>query len=564
MSRPRAKKCKKVGGFIMRSKKMWKNAATCILALCMLAGCLTGCGEKGNSDLSSSDLSSSNLSSSDPSSKEPDEPKEPANLSYWCALDSNSQQTLVSFNDMEMLKEAQELVNVNVTYTHPASGTEQDQFNLKMTNRELEDIMENAWGSYPGGPSQAITDGIIIDLAPYIEQGYAPNFKKLLDENPGYAKQITTDKGEIYAFPAIGDAQAVSAGYIVRNDMLKAVNLEAPETIADWEEMLIAFRDKLRVKSPMTGTSGQLIGENGWLAGAFDTYPGYYLRDGKVQYGYMDHNFKTYLETMRRWYEEGLIDQDFFGNDTKTVNSKILNDDSGAFFGYIGTGIGTLMNSAKESNPDLELVAVPYPVGKAGDVAKFMKRSWEVKAGGQAAITTACKDIEAAMAYLDFWYSEEGSRLKNFGVEGVSYEMRDGLPYYTDEILKNPDGLSISAALGKYTRASQASVGLIDARYYEQYYQLPQQVDAVKLWNKNTDPALEVTLPAIAPTAEEAEEMATINAAVSTYVKEETTKFIMGLRDLNEFDSYVESLKGLNIDRALEIKQAAYERYLAR
>ena len=168
------------------------------------------------------------------------------------------------------------------------------------------------------------------------------------------------------------------------------------------------------------------------------------------------------------------------------------------------------------------------------------------------------------MAYLDFWYSEEGSRLKNFGVEGVSYEMRDGLPYYTDEILKNPDGLSISAALGKYTRASQASVGLIDARYYEQYYQLPQQVDAVKLWNKNTDPALEVTLPAISPTAEEAEEMATINAAVSTYVKEETTKFIMGLRDLNEFDSYVESLKGLNIDRALEIEQAAYERYLAR
>ena len=38
----------------------------------------------------------------------------------------------------------------------------------------------------------------------------------------------------------------------------------------------------------------------------------------------------------------------------------------------------------------------------------------------------------------------------------------------------------------------------------------------------------------------------------------------MGLRDLNEFDSYVESLKGLNIDRALEIEQAAYERYLAR
>ena len=64
-------------------------------------------------------------------------------------------------------------------------------------------------------------------------------------------------------------------------------------------------------------------GENAYLAGAFDTFPGYYLRDGKVQYGYMDDNFKTYLETVARWYKEGLIDQDVFGNDTKTVNSRI-------------------------------------------------------------------------------------------------------------------------------------------------------------------------------------------------------------------------------------------------
>lgn len=78
----------------MRSKKMWKNVASCVLTLCMLAGCLTGCGGKESSDLPSSDLPSSDLPT-----KDPDEPKEPAKLSYWCALDSNSQQTLVSFND---------------------------------------------------------------------------------------------------------------------------------------------------------------------------------------------------------------------------------------------------------------------------------------------------------------------------------------------------------------------------------------------------------------------------------------------------------------------------------
>ena len=138
---------------------------------------------------------------------------------------------------------------------------------------------------------------------------------------------------------------------------------------------------------------------------------------------------------MNRWYKEGLMDQDIFGNDGKTVNNKILNDEAGAFFGYIGAGIGTLMTSAQDTNPDLSLIGVPYPVEKEGDTARFMKRAWEVKSGGQAAVTTACKDVEAAMAYLDFWYSEEGARMKNFGVEGTSYEMKDGLPYYTDCLL---------------------------------------------------------------------------------------------------------------------------------
>ncbi len=534
-------------------RRTWKSLMACLLAGSLMAGCLTACGKESQKP------------------KEPDvtdvtdKPKEPAKLTYWCALDANSQSTLTSFNDMQMLKDAQGIVGVEVTYSHPAAGTESEQFSLKLTNREFEDIMENSWGTYPGGPSQAISDGIIIDLKPYLEKGLAPNLKKIMDENPSVAKQMMTDKGEIYAFPAIGiDAVEVTSGYIVRGDLLKKVNMDAPETIDDWEKMLTAFKDELNIKSPLTGQSGQMIAENAYLAGAFDTYPGYYLRKGKVQYGYMDDSFKTYLETMNKWYEKGLIDQDIFGNDSKTVNNKMLNDEAAAVFGYIGSNIGTVMTAAKETNPDLSLIGVPYPVGKKGDTAKFMKRAWEVKAGGQAAITTSCKDVEAAIAYLDFWYSEEGARMKNFGVKDVSYEMKDGLPYYTDEILKNQEGLSISAALGKYTRASQASVGLIDRRYYEQYYQIKEQVDAMNLWNENTAPALEVLLPSIAPTDEEAEELATINAALSTYVKEECTKFIMGLRDISEFDSFVESLKGMKVERALEIQQVAYERYQAR
>ena len=556
----------------MRNKKLWKRLSACVLAVTLSAGCMVGCGDKttnNNTTSESKTVASESEKSTETVATQPsEEVKAPVELTYWCALDANTQATLTSFNDMEMLKEAQAITNVEIDFTHPASGTETEQFNLKMTNLNLEDVMEYSWGSYPGGASQAIADGIIIDLAPYIEKGYAPNYKKILDENPHIKQQITTDKGEIWAFAPIGlNSVECTAGYIIRKDFLDAVNMEVPETIADWEAVLTAFKDQLKIEAPLTMQTGGLIGVNSYFAGAFDTYPGYYLREGKVQYGYMDENYKEYLTTMAKWYKEGLIDQDVFGNDTKTVSSNVLNNKSGAFYGYIGSGIGTIMNSAKETNPDLVLVGAPYPVMNDGDVARFMPRSWDVKAGGQAAITTACDEekIAAIMTYLDFWYSEEGSLLKNFGVEGLSYNMVKGEPQYSDEVLKNPDGLSIAHALGKYTRASQATVGLIDRRYYEQYYQIQEQVDAMNLWNENTAPAIEVKLPSIAPAEEDAEELAGINAALNTYVQEESTKFVMGLRSLDEFDDFVATMKSsYNVERALEIQQKAYEQYIAK
>ncbi len=551
----------------MKNSKVWKRLFASALAGCLLAGSLTGCG--GNNSAQTETKESTVTSESTVQKETESKPVEMeiVELSYWGALESNAQATLTSLNDMEMLNIAQEKTYTDVTYFHPATGTEKEQFNLKLANLELEDIMEYNWiSSYAGGPAQAIADGVLVDLTPYIEQGYAPNFKKILDENPQIKKQISTDEGQIYAFPAIclADGANVSGGPLVRADLVEKVNMEVPETIEDWEALLTAYKEELGLAAPFTGQTADLIGSTAWFAGAFDTFAGYYLRDGKVQYGFIDDNFKEYLTVMNKWYESGLIDQDIFGNDGKLVNSNILNDKSGAMFGNIGSHIGTLTNSSKETNPTLKLAGVTFPVANEGDTPKYIKRSFEVREGNQAAITTACEDIEAAMRYLDYFYSEEGIIAKNFGVEGVSYNMVDGEPVYTDEILNNPDGLSIAHALGKYTRASSPSVGIIDRRYSEQYYQLQEQVDAMILWNSDNTAALEVLMPPITATSEESEELAIISESLNAYVQEECTKFIMGLRDISEFDKFVEQCVQYGANDAIAIKQAGYDRYLAR
>lgn len=62
--------------------------------------------------------------------------------------------------------------------------------------------------------------------------------------------------------------------------------------------------------------------------------------------------------------------------------------------------------------------------------------------------------MELALGYLDFWYTEEGYYLKNYGVEGESYNLVDGQVEYTDVILNNEYDLVPAVALLLYSIGS--------------------------------------------------------------------------------------------------------------
>lgn len=135
----------------------------------------------------------------------------------------------------------------------------------------------------------------------------------------------------------------------------------------------------------------------------------------------------------------------------------------------------------------------------------------------------------------------------------------DGYPQYTDLIMKNPDGWTVKSALGSYTM-NLFGPRIADPRVPEQTMELPEQIEArYEIW-PDTD-ARKHLLPPITPNSEESKEFATIMNEVETYRDEMTIKYIMGQESLDTFDQYVENIKKLGIDRALEIKNAALKRY---
>ena len=175
------------------------------------------------------------------------------------------------------------------------------------------------------------------------------------------------------------------------------------------------------------------------------------------------------------------------------------------------------------------------------------------------AITTSCKDVEAAARLLDWAYSDEGHMYYNFGTEGVSYEMVNGEPVYTDLILNNSDGMAPGTVMTHYLRGNYNGPFVQDLRYLKQYYTLDGQKKSNETWAVAT--AAQYAMPNVTPTAEESEEYSTIMNEVETYRDEMTNKFILGTESLDNFDQYVETLNSLGLQRAIEIQDAALERY---
>ncbi len=102
----------------------------------------------------------------------------------------------------------------------------------------------------------------------------------------------------------------------------------------------------------------------------------------------------------------------------------------------------------------------------------------------------------------------------------------------------------------------------VDMRQAEGQYQLKEQHDAWDLW---MGASVDNALPGgISLTVEESTRLATLMTDIESYTDENLVKFIMGVEPLERFDSYVEKIKGMKIDEAISIQQAALDRFNSR
>lgn len=522
---------------------MKKKLGLALVALACI-GMFVGC-SKGNN------------SSGTTSSKNTDDA-----ITLWTAFTQPSQ-TVSSWKESPFHSGLEEKTGIKVDWQFPLEGTDTAQaFNLMMSDEVLPDII--VYGLRDDAEAY-IEDGVIHDLTDLLPDK-APNFWKFLQDNPEFDKAMKTDSGKYYGFGFFRETklQASFIGPMVRQDWLDENNLSKPENISDWEKTLEVFNEKYGAK--MAYVYDKM---DPGFAGAFGAHatsiPTFFVDDNdKVQFAQSQKEWAEYMAWMNKIYKKGLIDPDIVTLDDEGLKTKVANDQVGISSSF-ASQITVFNENAKNSNSPANWVSAIYPDQADGTPSESIYYDGQVQFPSYV-ISTSCtgEQLDKALEWLDYAFSEEGKLYWNMGEEGKTWEEIDGKPVFTSEIFDNELGVFEAKTLYTGNRGTGLGIQMLAAT------QVSAEKDPAKTsvgldWFHDNDSARDrrLSMP-ITMTSSESKEAATIQNTLDSFVKENSFNFITGDRSLDEFDDFVKELEAQGLSRLVEIKQAAYDRYLER
>lgn len=568
-----------------------KKLLSLLLALCMLFALFAGCGTEASAPTTSDESVASTpvapQEAQEPVSAAPETSAESADMpvsaqepeeaeiqvSYPLTEEDitltymNREYPLVTsmledevWSNHLLLKEAEKITGVKIDYIPVAAFNTGEVYALSYASGDYYDIYY--WGvyQYSKGADGAVEDEIFIPLNDLIDE-YAPYYKQARESSEDIMRDTISDEGNIVSFYVLNAENVYNGmGYMTRQDLLDEAGLDIPKTYDDWYEMLTAYKS-MGVTTPsynIGDMGGLFFGgfgfEYNWID--FMNTP-FFQIDGKVQFSPFADNFKLMLETTAKWYEEGLILQDFHSmHDMSDTQAKYYTGETALWTSYANAVNVFANNTTIEC---ASAVPIPNPVLKEGDQI-HIAISDSLVGNDCGAISTTCEYPELAVQWLDFWYSPQGRQLLDYGVEGVSFEFVDGQPQFTDVVTNNPDGLTTEAIQAFYLGYNFA--GMFDPTVMLTTYD-EGQLNAIDVWTSNIDTQWNYPTGATL-TAAEVEEYNGIYSDISTYLSTEAVSFVTGARSLDTFGDFIDTLKSMNVERCIEIKQEALDRYYSK
>ena len=570
---------------------MKKRIVTMLLALSLASGLLAGCGESTASSAAAesakpeSAAAPTQETAAAPESAQEAEPStaeesqveeavefqlaetvdlpitdEVTTFSMWCGAPPGGL-SVVGSPIMEYITEK---TNISLELLEQNMMTANEKFNLMVASQDYPDIISGFDESYSGGAVKGYEDDVIIDLTDLMEEN-APNYMAYIQQDQQNYRDAYNDDGQMLFMNGYNDYYVQARGNVIRQDLLDKLGLDIPVTYDDYHNVLEAFKNdgiEYPIWMPQAVQGGALLsagfGVSGYTLQQSGTH--FFQKDGIVYSSFLTEEYKEFLKLMAQWYSEGLMAKDFYAivDDMGSASEPaILNGNVGMWY-HMADKIGTYNKSA--SVEGFHAVGLADAVQQEGDISHFYQNEGSSKTTNKGiSISVQAEDPENILRFFDWFFTKEGSTVANYGIEGTSFEYdAEGNPQYTDLIANNPDYTFQQIAL-LYCWADIPTIVDRDRSFQATYTQ--DSLDAIELYGKNTDGAYEMPTR-LSFTAAESDEYASTIGDIETRADEQIVRFVIGeLNFDSDWDDFVQELKDMGLERCVELKQDALDRY---
>lgn len=496
-------------------------------------------------------------------------------LSFWTVIWQPQYVPAEGFGSMAFPQEQQKQTGVNIEYEIVSSDAMRENMSVRLASDDLCDIMAGAMFYYPGTVTEAIVEEqYFVNILDYKE--YCPNYiyeAAMRDptDKATYAACFYSDD-IISGFQCIGDESQIQIAAAARGDWLEKVGLNYADinTFDEFENMLLLFKSQIDTCEFPWGMLSVLdMGGsyilNGWDTLAYVPTAGlsyFYVVDGEICMGNStsrDYDLMTWLS---KCYGEGLIPPDW---QSVPNNSGYHDKTSTGSIGMITCTPVDFAADACSEYTDADAFWVPLPkLVKADNQVIHVGARISRSTYGSCCISAKCANIPLAVSWCDWRYSDAGSFLMSYGVQGETWDYdENGEIVWTDLVLNNPNGLSIDWVLILYTINQLAECGMEDTNRKFHYPDGLQCIELSKVWyDFEHDDAYDLPL-GFKLSDEETNETNAYASDISTYVAENYLAFMDGSKPLTEWDAYISGLMSIGLEPVLDVYQTAYNNFMA-
>lgn len=411
--------------------------------------------------------------------------------------------------------------------------------------------------------------GMFLNLDEY--KSYAPDYFGLVD---GEDRAIETNKmrvnGNLYCFEKLEKYRVAIAPLIgIRMDLLEEQNIAVPTTFEEYYDALVKIKEahpEMYGFSTRNGTN-YMIGNFAYSMGTggfptFNTTRGMYLEPttNTYVYGPTDEKFTRVVEFLGKAYKDGILHPDYANMDKDTMFEKLSNGELISVFDNNSFISRTYNPALQQIAPDAYFdILEPLKDQDGNRRAYRYNKDWT---DNVAVVSSRTEYPERIVEMMNWLYTEEGSLISNFGVEGVHYDMVDGVPTIKQEIIDECAGADdlTSAVLGKLGAGLLGMGYYIDETFSAQVSDpiYMDQAERIAAWTEAGE--LDFLPNWLSFTEEEQEKVTEIEQNLSNIFNQEIDAFITGKKSMDEWPALVEKLKGAGSEELEGIFNAAYDR----